>query len=76
MRDLLQEIREAIFSLIVNEATDISNKEQLCISPRWVDCTLAIHEAPIEFIAVPRTDAATLTMIIKVALIRFALPLS
>lgn len=59
-----------IFSLIIDEATDISNKEQLCISLRWVDCTLAIHEAPIEFIAMSRTDAATLTMIIKDALIR------
>ena len=76
LRDLLQEIREAPFSLIVDEATDISNKEQLCINLRWVDCTLAIHEAPVEVIAVPRTDAATLTMIIKDALIHFALPLS
>ena len=75
LRDLLQEIREALyFSLIVDEATDISNKEQVCISLRWVDCTLAIHEVPIEFIAVPKTDAATLTMIIKDSLIHFALP--
>ena len=48
LRNLLQEIREALFfSLIVDEATDSSNKEQVCISLRWVDCTLAIHEAPI-----------------------------
>lgn len=42
---LLEDIRAAyIYALIADEATDISNKEQLCISLRWVDETFAIHE--------------------------------
>ena len=35
-----------------------------------------INEAPVELIEVPKTDAATLAMMIKDSLIRFSLPLS
>ena len=66
MRDVLNEIRSANwFSLIVDEATDISNKEQLNICIRWVDNNFEIHEDPIELIPVPKTDSATLTGAIK-----------
>ena len=62
LRDVLNEIRSANwFSLIVDEATDISNKEQLNICIRWVDNNFEIHEDPIELIPVPKTDSATLT---------------
>lgn len=37
LKQLLNEVREAaLFSLIADEVTDISNQEQLCISVRWV----------------------------------------
>lgn len=40
---LFKEIHKAsIYSLIADEATDITNKEQLCISIRWVDPFCAI----------------------------------
>ncbi len=65
-----------MYSLIADEATDVSNKEQLCISIRWVDCNFDIHEDVVELINVPKTDSATLTTFIKDSLIRFALPLS
>ena len=55
LRGILQDVREAgVFSIIADEATDVSNKEQLCLSLRWVDDSLAIHETPVEFIAVPK----------------------
>ena len=37
IRDLVSEIRGGFFSIICDEYTDISNKEQLTICIRWVD---------------------------------------
>ena len=77
LRESLHDVQEAeVFSIIVDEATDISNTEQLCLSVRWVDNAFMIHEAPVELIEVPKTDAATLAMMIKDSLIHFSLPLS
>ena len=51
LRDILCKIREACkFSLIADEATDVSNTEQLCITIRWVDNEFDIHEDPLELI--------------------------
>ena len=60
LRQLLVDIKRAHwFSLIADEATDVSNKEKfVCI--RWVDEAFTIHEDPIELIHVPRNDSATL----------------
>lgn len=49
------------FSIIANEATDLSHKEQLTLCVGWVDKELSIHEDPLELIHVPKTDADTLT---------------
>ena len=56
--------------------SDVSHQEKLCISIRWVDSSINIHEAPIELTRVPRTDSATLTSLIKDCLVRCVLPLS
>ena len=37
IRDMVSEIRGGVFSIICDEYTDISNKEQLTICIRWVD---------------------------------------
>ena len=37
IRDVVSEIRVSFFSIICDEYTDISNKEQLTICIRWVD---------------------------------------
>ena len=37
IRDVVSEIRVGFFSIICDEYTDISNKEQLTICIRWVD---------------------------------------
>jgi len=50
LRELLIAIREAYwFSLIADEATDISNKEQLVICIRWVNAEFTIHEDPLNW---------------------------
>ena len=72
LRKLLQEIWEAtVYALIADEATDVSHKEQLCITVRWVDSEFIVHEDPLELINVPKTDSATL----KDSLVRFCLPI-
>ena len=40
--------------MIVDEATDVGNKEQSCITIRWVDNSFQIYETPVELINVPK----------------------
>ena len=76
LREILSNIRRVgTFSLIADEATDTSQKEQLCITIRWVDNKFQIHETPVELIQVPKTDSATLTSVLKDCLIHLALPI-
>ena len=61
LREMLAEIRGSVrYSLIGDEAANISNKEQLCVTIRWVDYTFNIHEDPVELKDVPKTDSDTL----------------
>ena len=52
LRELLSEV--GIFSLIADEATDTSQKEQLYVTIRWVDSEFQIHETPVKLIQVPK----------------------
>ena len=73
----LTEIREAtVYSIIADETTDVSHKEQLCVSIRWVDNNFKIEETPIELINVPKTDSETIAALIQDCLVRHALPIS
>jgi len=77
LRETLQDIRSAEwFSLIVDVATDVSNREQLAVCIRWVDKEFNIHEDPVELIQVPKTNSLTLTGTLKDCLIRLCLPIS
>ena len=49
IRDLVSEIRGGFFSIICDEYTDISNKEQLTICIRWVGKELEGHEDFLRF---------------------------
>lgn len=49
LQQLLVDIRkDGWFSLIADETTDVSHKEQLCIAIRWVDNLYQINEMPLE----------------------------
>ena len=77
LRGILSEIWEASFyALLIDEATDIAKKEQICINIRWVDKNFSIHAAPVELIHAPKTDSSTFTLLIKDSFIRFSLPIS
>ena len=76
-RKLLEEVREAgIFSILADEASDLSHREQLCLCIRWVDNDFEIHEDFLELIEAPKTDANTITMLLKDSLVRHCLPIS
>ena len=64
------------FGIIVDEATDVSNREQLNLSIRWVNDNYEVFEDPIGLFALPNTSANTITEVIKDLLIRCDLPLS
>ena len=76
-QQLLKDIHSAsIYSLIGDEATDISNTEQLCISLRWVAKMFTIPEDALELTHLTKTDAETITSAIKDFLLRYQLQIS
>ena len=74
IRDLVGEIGENYFSIICDEYTDISNKEQLTFCLRWVNSNLDAYEDFIGFYQIPNIGADTIASAIQDALLR--LPLS
>ena len=63
LRDLLIHIREAEWLLISYETRDISVKEQLVVTIRWVDTNYKIHEDLIGLVALDQTNAGTLSLV-------------
>lgn len=60
LRSLLTNIRMALwFSILADEATDISHHEQMSLSIRWVDENYVIHEDVLGLFQLPDTRAAT-----------------
>ena len=64
------------FSLIADEASDISHNEYINISIRWVDSNYDIHEDTLGLVQLPDTKAATPFSVIKDVMIRCSLPIS
>ena len=70
LRQILAEIKSTMwFSLIADEASDISHQEYINISIRWVDSDFDIHEDALGLVQLPDTKAATLFSVIKDVLI-------
>ena len=53
-------------TLMMDETTDISNKEQVTFTIRWVSDNLEVHEEFIGLYEVPAVDAVTLATVAKV----------
>ena len=48
LRGLLSDIRSSRwFTIIADEATDISCDEQMCVAIKWADNNYEVHEDPI-----------------------------
>ena len=77
LRNLLSRIKSSLwFSIIADEATDISRNEQMSLSIRWTDDDYNIYEECIGLVQLPDTKAHTIFTLIKDLLIRCSLPLS
>ena len=77
LRNLLKDIREArYFVILADEATDVSLKEQISLSVRWVDHELEVHEDPVELIQTDATTGGSLAYALKDARVRMNLPMS
>ena len=59
-----------LLTLMVDETTDESNKEQVVICLRWVDSSLEAHEEFIGLYEVANTESSTLLAVIRDVLLR------
>ena len=67
IQELGKQIRSSpFFSIMADETSDVSNKEQLVICIRWVDENLMAHEDFIGIEHIASADAATIVKTIKV----------
>ena len=77
LRKKLCAIKESpFFSIMCDEYTDISNKEQLSFCIRWIDSSLNAREDFLSYYEIPNISSNTIVAVIKDALIRFNLSLS
>ena len=75
LKEIIANIRDTLwYSLIADEATDVSRTEQLSITIRWVDKTYQVHEDTLGLKELRDTKAETIHHEIKDILIRCALP--
>lgn len=75
LREVASSIRRATLSIMADETTDMSNREQLVICLQWVDDDLVPHEDFIGMQKVERIDAATIKSVILDVLVRMNLPM-
>ena len=77
LRQICSDIaKNGFFTIMADECTDVSNKEQFVICIRWVDNTLTSHEDVIGLYNVETIDACTLFSTIEDVLLRMNLTVS
>ena len=70
MRNLLELVRKCIFSVMCDEYTDISNKEQLTFCMRWVNNDLEISEKLLGFYEISYINSSTIATVMKGILLK------
>lgn len=70
LRDVASNIQNKFFTIMCDECTDSSNKEQLVICLRWVDEDLSVHEDFIGLYVIPNISAAMIFSVVKDTLMR------
>ncbi|KAJ8040279.1 Zinc finger MYM-type protein 1 [Holothuria leucospilota] len=77
LRDIADSVSDAkFFSILADECSDASNKEQLTICLRWIDQALEPNEDFVGFYEIPNITANTIVGAIKDVLIRLNLSLN
>ena len=78
LRKVLSKAKDCVspawFSVIADEAMDVTSNEQLSLVIRWVSDSYNIHEDPVGLFQLPNTRAETLFTVIKDILVRCNLP--
>ena len=75
-RDIIQDIQDAkMYTIMADESSDVSNKEQLVFCVRWVDAHAFVHEDFIGMHPMKGTDADQIVALIKVDAKIFSLQL-
>ena len=76
-RGILSKITESPFlALMVDETTDILNKEQLVSVIRRTDADFDVHEDFFNMHEMKSTDAESITSTIKTVLLRLGIPIA
>ena len=71
---ILEDIHSSLFlTVMVDEATDKSNKEQLTLIMRWVSDDVTVHE---EFLGLYALSAIDIVDVMMDAFLRFQIPLA
>ena len=74
LREITKNVQGSPFlTVMIDETTDITNREQVTLVIRWVTEDLQVHEEFIGLYTVHSIDAATLTSVIKDVFIRMNL---
>ena len=74
LRRILEDIHSSLFlTVMVDEATDKSNKEQLTLIMRWVSDDVTVHE---EFLGLYALSAIDIVDVMMDAFLRFQIPLA
>ena len=61
---ILAEIQSVeYYSIIADEATDVSRHEQMCMCICWVNDEYEVNEDPTGFVQVPKTDSQSYTLL-------------
>ena len=71
MMNLLKPVGSCIFPVMCDEYTDVSNKEQLTFSIRWVNNDLEVPETFLGFYEIPDIKSSTVVTAMKNILLRY-----
>ena len=74
MVEVVSSIHNANWYALIDKATDISYKEQLCPIIRWEDNDFNIFDDSIELIDILKTDYETITIFLKDCLTKISFP--
>ena len=73
LRDTVESIKNAGFhTIMVDERSDISNKEQAVLCVRWVDQNLFSYEDFLGLYQMEKTDAVSIAIFIKGIILRMS----
>ena len=74
VKSIIKNVNDAVYyAVIADETTDIANKQQMCITLRWVDEQLSAHEDFTGMYEISDASASGLSAVIQDVLVRFGL---